>query len=845
MRPGYDAQTLLQRVLTLEREQGFQDRAAVGGLEAFARQQLDRAGSSAPAGVQAAVSILANYSQADRRVRESTVASALRALLTGVDADKSRVSVAGVEQREPGSDSRPNSRAAAPVRAHSARQPARAKALQPPAPSPSPPEGEGLGQGPQVAQQWGGRGAQRHTAEDLDTPLTSLKGMRKATAQALAHLGVATVRDALLYFPRMHYDYTDTRSISRMRVGEKTTLVGTIQNVRNNRTPRGIVITTAAVADDTGTVAVRWFNQPYLAKNLPVGARIAISGEADVFNGYITFQPRDYELIEDAELTHAARLVPMYPLTKGLYQKSVRRLIHNLLDEYGDALEDFLPGDLQQRLRLPALPRAVRQYHFPDDEEEKAWAEQRLAFDELFVIQLGLLMRKQEWQRPEPDVAVSIDEDLLERYCHALPFALTSAQRRVIAEILEDMARPIPMSRLLQGDVGSGKTVVAGAALAQIALAGKQGVLMAPTEILAEQHFRTVRRLLDPFGVNCELLIGSTPKARRKAVYQAVRDGSAQVVVGTHALIQEGLEFARLGLAITDEQHRFGVEQRATLRQKGLHPHILAMTATPIPRSLAMTIYGDLDVSAIDEMPPGRMPVITTWSRMPVEAYGVVRDEVRKGRQAFVICPVIEESMESDMRSVIAEHKELQQLTFPDLKVGLLHGRMKPSEKERTLEAFRTGEYHVLVATSVVEVGIDVPNATVMVIRDAHRFGLAQLHQFRGRVGRGGDQAFCVLLSATEGDEARERLEALTATDNGFELAEEDLRLRGPGEFWGTRQSGLPELRVARLGDVATIQLARKVAQEVLASDPDLSSSQNVPLRQQVERFWAQAADLS
>jgi ATP-dependent DNA helicase RecG len=387
---------------------------------------------------------------------------------------------------------------------------------------------------------------------------------------------------------------------------------------------------------------------------------------------------------------------------------------------------------------------------------------------------------------------VPTDESLLEQFCASLPFSLTGAQRRVIAEILDDMGRDVPMSRLLQGDVGSGKTVVAAAALLQTVRAGKQGVLMAPTEILAEQHWRTLSDLLAPFGVRCELLIGSTSKSQKRALYQEAAAGEIDVLVGTHALIQEGVELHILGLAITDEQHRFGVEQRATLRQKGLHPHILAMTATPIPRTLAMTIYGDLDVSAIDEMPPGRLPVITTWSRTPAEAYGVVRDEVRKGRQAFVICPVIEDSLESDMRSVIAEHKELQSMTFADLNVGLLHGRMRPSEKEHTLQAFRGGDFHVLVATSVVEVGIDIPNATVMVIRDAHRFGLAQLHQFRGRVGRGGDQAYCVLLSAAQGDEARERLEAVTATENGFELAEEDLRLRGPGEFWGTRQSGLP-----------------------------------------------------
>ncbi|GAC1657636.1 MAG: hypothetical protein NVS9B15_18990 [Acidobacteriaceae bacterium] len=564
-----------------------------------------------------------------------------------------------------------------------------------------------------------------------------------------------------------------------------------------------------------------------------------------MFNGQFIFAPRDYEIIEDHDLTHAARLVPVYPLTKGLYQRSLRQLVWRIVGEFAPTLPDFLPASLVERLHFPVLASAVRQYHFPDDESQRSKAEQRLAFDELLLVQLGLLRRKLEWQQPIDDVAVTPQKDLLHSFFAALPFNLTPAQNRVISEILDDMARPIPMSRLLQGDVGSGKTVVAAAALLQVVHAGKQGVVMAPTEILAEQHYRTLTTLLQPFKVRCALLLGSTSKAQKRSLYDDAREHRIDVIVGTHALIQEGVELGALGLAITDEQHRFGVEQRSLLRQKGLHPHTLAMTATPIPRTLAMTIYGDLDVSSIDQMPPGRKPAITTWSRTPAEAYGVVRDEVQQGHQAFVICPVIEESAESDMRSVVAEHRELQRLTFSDLNVGLLHGRMKVSEKEATLDAFRRGEFDILVATSVVEVGIDIPNATVIVIRDAHRFGLAQLHQFRGRVGRGGDQAYCVLLSPAESEGARERLDALTATENGFDLAEEDLRLRGPGEFWGTRQSGLPELRVAQLGDLPTIERARHAALEILEQDPNLVSPEHHYLRAEVQRFWLVTADLS
>ncbi len=816
-----DAHSLLQRVLVLERQQGFQDRAAVGGISAFARLQIERSGTPGAEGLTAAADSLQGYEEADRAAREAAVAAALHILLR-----RGHLSAAASELPNP----EPNkvSTGHGPVRGESENL---ARTL----PEPSRP-------GPRTPRP---KLTIVHSSQDLDTPIASLKGMRKATADALNRVNVQVVRDLIYYFPRAHYDYTDTRSISRLRVGTKTTLVGTIRDVRNNYTRGKLAITTATIEDDTGVVAVRWFNQPYLTQQLPVGARIAIAGEPDVNNGRVTFVPRDYELIKDLELTHAARLVPVYPLTKGLYQRSLRQLIHRVVDEYASVLDDFLPARLRVQHGLAPLQASVGHFHFPTDLEQKAKAQRRLAFDELLLIQLGLLIRKARWRRPGTDVALARDPLAFERFQAALPFSLTGAQLRVIEEVSADMSSPLPMSRLLQGDVGSGKTVVAAAALLQSVQSGKQGALMAPTEILAEQHFNTVRGLLEPFGIQCEFLVGSMTKAVKRQARTRIAEGTAQVVIGTHALIQDEVELSNLGLAITDEQHRFGVEQRTTLRQKGLHPHTLAMTATPIPRTLAMTIYGDLDVSSLDEMPPGRLPVVTTWSRTPAEAYGVVRDEVREGRQAFIICPVIEESADTDMRSVVAEHKELQSLTFSDLQVGLLHGRMKASQKDETLAAFRRGEIDILVATSVVEVGIDVPNATVMVIRDAHRFGLAQLHQFRGRVGRGGDQAFCVLLSSAEGDEAVERLSALTATEDGFALAEEDLRLRGPGEFWGTRQSGLPALRVAQLGDVKTIELARGVAREILTADPELKSPEHALIQEGVTRFWADAADLS
>lgn len=810
---------VLRRVLVLEREQGYGNRAAVGGMERFVRQQVERATSQGERIVlQATAGILAAYSPSTVVDREKAVRAALTVLaeisepVSPAERVGSKPSTASKSSDVPKSNI---SRAAPPVvsavRDKEPRRPSR------------------IGPG----------------GVSLDTPLRDLKGMKAATAEALQRINVCTVLDLLYHFPRAHYDYTDTRSISRMRLGQKTTLVGTVRQVRTSHLGKKRTRTTVTLGDDSGTVRIRWWNKPYLEKTMAVGVQLAVSGEPVLENGFLGFEPRDYEIILAEDLTHTARLVPMYALTKGLFQRSLRALVRKLLNECAASIPDHLPTDLVHQFGVMPLPIAVAQYHFPDHAHMLTGAERRLAFDELLLIQLGLMQRKQAWQIQRTNVGVTVDNQLHDQFRRALPFTLTGAQERVIQEIFGDLRAPVPMSRLLQGDVGSGKTAVAAAALLQVARAGSQGVLMAPTEILAEQHSRTVGDLLSPFGVRCQLLTGSTARARRREILREVEQGSIDVLIGTHALIQEDVAYQNLGLAITDEQHRFGVEQRATLRRKGLYPHTLAMTATPIPRTLAMTIYSDLDISTIDEMPPGRLPVITTWARTPGEAYGVVRDELSEGGQAFVICPVIEESADSDMRSVLAEYRDLQEHVFPNVTIALLHGKMKAAEKDATLEAFREGASQILVATSVIEVGIDIPRASTIVIRDAHRFGLAQLHQFRGRVGRGGQQGYCVLLSPSEGDDARDRLEALSATEDGFALAEEDLRLRGPGEFWGTRQSGLPALRVAKLGDIQTIDLARRAAAFILKQDSMLAGVKLQPLRQKLERFWAETADLS
>jgi len=704
-----------------------------------------------------------------------------------------------------------------------------------------------VGRQSQAAPDKGGEGAPAPRAESLTQPLNAVLKIRAQEWEKLERLGLRTVEDALYYLPRDYYDCRNPVPLNKLRLGMTTTIVGTLQTVNVRKTARNHTIVEAKIADGTAIVRVSWFNQQHVARVLRphIGQRIAVSGHTELYNNYLQFVPRDYEFPDEDEAIHTGRLVPVYPLTEGLTQRWLRGVIRKALDAALHLVVDPLPPDLRRDHALPPLQEALRAYHMPADEEEKGAATHRLAFDELLCVSIGMLRRKRDWQQGAPARPIPHDPDALERFEAELPFALTGAQRRVLRVILGDMARSVPMSRLLQGDVGSGKTVVAAAALLVAAQAGLQGAIMAPTEILAEQHARSMARVLAPFGVEVALLTGSVKGPERKRVYAGAADGSISLLVGTHALIQEGVTFDRLALAVVDEQHRFGVEQRGALRQKGYNPHVLAMTATPIPRTLSLTLYGDLDVAVIDERPPGRQPIETSWVPSDATAYRVVREQVTAGRQAFVVCPLVEESDKSEARAAVAEQKRLQRDVFPDLSVGLLHGKMKGSEKEAILKRFRDGEIQILVATSVVEVGIDVPNATVMVVQEANRFGLAQLHQFRGRVGRGAEQSYCILLAEGASAVGQQRLQALTATDDGFKLAEEDLRLRGPGEFWGTRQSGVPELTVAGVGDARVIEEARGAAERVVAADPDLTQPAHQLLAARVERFWSRGSERS
>jgi ATP-dependent DNA helicase RecG len=651
----------------------------------------------------------------------------------------------------------------------------------------------------------------------LATPISRLKGCGPANTRRLEKLGLASVRDLLFHFPARHIDYSALKKVNELAVGDVATVVVTVWDVGTFSTMRGMVRIEAVTGDETGNLLAVWFRRrDYFGSKLR-GQQLVLSGRVESRNGRLYVNDPEIELLEQADLVSTARLVPFYPLTEGLNQRWLRNLVKGAVERYASLLDDHLPTRILQEHRLRDLAEAVAQMHFPDDEDALRRARRRLAFDELFLIQIGVAQRKRHWR--------------------------------------EDATAPP-----LRVDLGAGKTVVAALAMLAANASGRQALLMAPTEILAEQHYRTVARLLgapavrDEFarrrgrpGPEVALLIGSTPRAERRRIVEGAADGTIDVLVGTHTLIQESVTVASLGLGVVDEQHRFGVLQRSALRQKGQNPHLLVMTATPIPRTLAMTVYGELDVSVIDELPPGRQAVKTRWlaPHQRKGAYDFLRREVNGGRQAFVVCPLVEESEKVAARAATAEFDRLRAEVYPDLRLGLLHGRMSNAEKDAQMRAFRDGEIEVLVATTVIEVGIDVPNATVMLIEGADRFGLAQLHQLRGRVGRGAEQSYCMLLSEAPSLDGQERLRVIEETNDGFALAEEDLRIRGPGEFLGTRQSGLPDLKVATLGDLQMIEETRRAAFGLIDLDPGLTHPENAALRERVARLAESATDLS
>ncbi len=713
-------------------------------------------------------------------------------------------------------------------------------------------------------------------AAALDVPLRQARTkLRGPTFDKLEKLELVTVGDAIRHYPRRHNDFSLTVPISELVAGVEQTIRGTIDVAREIRMGRGgrMRSTEVQVTDEAGSrIRVVWFNQPYLARSMREGAEIAIAGQVRAYRGHATFQNPEYELLTPDKDggTHTGRLVPVYRLTERLAQRTVRELIANQLAAFADRLPEPLPEELRERHGLMGIAEATRQIHYPDSAESLAVARKRLAFDELLAIQLGVVRRKQEWQA-ESDAPSIDDRTASDEFIASLPFELTSAQRRALGDVQGDMARTVPMARLMEGDVGSGKTVVALAAMLATVASGRQAVMMAPTEVLAEQHFRTICALLSggsggsgnvepplngvlpvpylPLPLRAVLLTGSTKAKERRDALSAIAHGGAQIIVGTHALIEEGVEYQRLGLGVVDEQHRFGVMQRSALKSKGADgsPHLLVMTATPIPRTLALTIYGDLDLTVINEMPPGRTPITTRW--LPPDQRGIAfdaaREEIDAGRQAFVICPLVEGSETVLSRAATEEYERLRTEQYPDLadRIELLHGRMSGKKKDAAMQRFASGEAAILVSTAVVEVGIDIPNATVMLIEGADRFGLAQLHQFRGRVGRGEHPSLCFLLADDPGPEAEERLSTVERTSDVFNLAEADLELRGAGELFGVKQSGVPTLRIASLLDAPLVDATRREAEALLAGDPELASVEHRELRLQVIRIAESVVD--
>lgn len=677
---------------------------------------------------------------------------------------------------------------------------------------------------------------------DLGTDVRYIKGVGEQKAKALEKLGIRTLQDLISYFPRAYDDRRGIVKIKDLQDGESACVEAMVAATPTlSRIRKGLELVKLRAVDESGTLDITFFNQAYRKTSLIPGETYTFYGKAE---GNLLRKTMTNPVVEKEgrrELT--GRIVPIYPLTAGISQLTLIRAMEQGLAACRNLLADPLPDEVRQEHGLCHTGYAYEKIHFPGDEKELADARRRLVFEELFLLAIGLkkLRRRRDGLRCCP-----FEDTDLSAFYAALPFSLTGAQQRAIGEILADFASGRPMNRLVQGDVGSGKTMVAAAAMACAVRNGCQAALMAPTEILAEQHYQGLGPLMEKLGISCVLLTGSlTAKQRREALGRLER-GEAQVAIGTHALISADVAYQHLGLVVTDEQHRFGVDQRAALSAKGENPHLLVMSATPIPRTLALIIYGDLDVSVIDELPPGRQKIDTfaVTSAYHQRVWEFIRRQVAEGRQAYMICSMVEENDAiPDERKAVTEYaKMLQTQVFPELKVGYVHGRMKAKEKETVMAAFAAGEVHILVSTTVVEVGVDVPNATVMVVEDADRFGLSQLHQLRGRVGRGQHKSYCILISDNRNEETRQRLQVMTKTTDGFKIAEEDLRLRGPGDFFGQRQHGLPALKVADLScDMALLQEARAAAETLMEQDPALQDHPLTALR--VEQLFAAKGD--
>jgi len=817
--PQREAAAWLLKPLLLEARQGFKDTAMAGGLEKWLPRVHEKLVLQAGLTSAQAAHLLAplqRYAQAAVAAREhkvSEVHARLAVLNAPVAARKSAAA-------------KPARKAIASQGPRGGKQSgasAAAKASKPPAPVAD--ESEAAG------------------PLDLDTPVQYLRGVGPARGRLLANLGVLTAADLLRMFPRDWQDRRRLARIAELTPGDPATVAGIVKLRSVQYLRRGLNLTKVVIDDGTGLLTATWFNQPFMKDRFQDGQRVLLFGKVETFRGFQIANP-DYEVFEneEEERIHMGRIVPVYSLTERLSQRVLRAILFSVLSRLPEVLPEFLPAAVVTRRCFPSPASALRRIHYPETMEDLEAARERLIYEELFLQQLAMIRLQHRYQGEE-GVALTTDGPLLRKFTSVLPFELTRAQFRARDQILRDLARPRPMHRLLQGDVGCGKTVVAACGLLAAVDSGMQAALMAPTEILAMQHYFMLKRMLAPCGVSVELFTSGVPARERRLLHERLAAGEIQIAVGTHALTQDKVEFQSLGLAIVDEQHRFGVEQRALLRAKGRRPHVLVMTATPIPRTLALTAYGDLDVTVIDEQPPGRLPIKTEWLQHTSagRAYQHALDEIAAGRQVYVIFPLVEESEKIDLKAVTTEYERLSREVFQGKRLGLMHGQLPSADKEAVMTAFKAGELDVLAATTVVEVGVDVPNATLMIVENAERFGLAQLHQLRGRVGRGAQASACYLIGDPHTEDGKIRLSTLVKVSNGFRLAEEDLALRGPGEFFGLRQHGLPDLKLADLiRDAAEIEVARQDAIDLIQADPALSRGEHQELKRLYTRIYGE-----
>ena len=816
--PATKTDTLL-KMLALERKQGYENRAVSGGLDAFLALGR-REGAQAKLLTQFVARLprggYAALNDVERAGWHQLVERTLRARTNGAQPSAGD-DLANDEPEEP----EPKPRAAPRTRRNS-----------------RPPSGE--------------------IADELATPVSALGRVSYQARSGLEVLGIDNVYDLLWHLPLRHEDFSNVRKIGDLLFDQQATVVGRIESCKLVRLRKGRVATEAVISDETGRVRAWWWGLKYLPNSLKPGMRVGLSGKVGQRGRRVQLESPRWEILDDSldDSAHVGRLTPIYPLTKGLTDRAIRGLAHTAVQDYLPLMAESLPPGIIEATGYPGEREALRAMHFPESLEEVDAARDRLAFQELLAIQLAVLSRKREARRRNDAPRIIMEARFLDAFLKALPFQLTAAQSNALTDIRNDLARSEPMARLLQGDVGSGKTVVAAAAMLATVKAGHQAVLMAPTEVLAEQHYRTFRKIFAGEGdslnhdfvmtpalgrsMGIAKLTGSMTEREKREIRAQMREGALDLVVGTHALIEESTALRKLGLAVVDEQHRFGVLQRDALRSKG-SPHLLVMTATPIPRTLALTIYGELDSSTIDELPPGRLRVATRViaPQQRGEVYQRIRDEVAAGNQAFIICPLVEESDQIEAAAATQEFERLRDGPLASLapRLRLLHGRMSGEDKRAVMAELGSGEASVVVATIVVEVGVDLPDATVMVIEGADRFGLAQLHQLRGRVGRNDRESVCFLISDTEAAEAQKRLRIMERTSNGFELAEVDLETRGPGEYFGTRQAGLPDLRVAKLTDHELIQNARNWANRLLDDDPYMRAPEHQLLWSRAGKF--------